>query len=185
MPVWSSVATRKASCFLSFRSRPRYEGVRAFGQRRAVKKRKKKRRDRDLRTSDQGGRGGSKKKAFSHLELHQRRVVVVLRLERRRLPEVRLVPVRPELDASLGVGQSLAHLRELQERSAPVAVDGRELAPAWMGGAGEKATIGAIGVRCESNGFSSHLWGRDARGKPRSGGRVGAREMTRTRDIAW
>jgi hypothetical protein len=127
----------------------------------------------------------TRKKAFSHLELHQRRVVVVLRLERRRLPEVRLVPVRPELDTSLGVGQSLAHLRELQERSAPVAVDGRELAPAWMGGAGEKATIGAIGVRCESNGFSSHLWGRDARGKPRSGGRVGAREMTRTRDIAW
>ena len=54
-----------------------------------------------------------------------------------------------------------------------------------QGVAPEKATIGAIGVRCESNGFSSHLWGRDARGKPRSGGRVGAREMTRTRDIAW
>jgi hypothetical protein len=32
-----------------------------------------------------------------------------------------------------------------------------------MGGAGEKATIGAIGVRCESNGFSSHLSGDETR----------------------
>jgi hypothetical protein len=49
-------------------------------------------------------------KRLSCLELHQRRVVVVLRLQRRRLPEVRLVPVRPELDAPLGVGESLADL---------------------------------------------------------------------------
>jgi hypothetical protein len=53
---------------------------------------------------------GLEKRFLSYLELHQRRVVVVLRLQRRRLPEVRLVPVRPELDAPLGVGESLADL---------------------------------------------------------------------------
>ena len=65
---------------------------------------------------------------LTYLELNKRRVFFVARLERHRFPEVRLVPVRPELDASLRVGQSLAHFRELQEGRASVGVDGGEFA---------------------------------------------------------
>jgi hypothetical protein len=107
--VWSSVATRKASCF----SIVVFDGVRSvvpFATSGAVSGKNEGRE----RKSDAIGAPpllrGLEKRFLSYLELHQRRVVVVLRLQRRRLPEVRLVPVRPELDAPLGVGESLADL---------------------------------------------------------------------------
>ena len=79
-------------------------------------------------------RRGRRKVRCSHLELEERLVVVVVRLEGHGPAEVRLIPLGSELHASLGVLERLAHLGELEERRASVGVDGSELLPAGAEG---------------------------------------------------
>ena len=64
---------------------------------------------------------------FSHLECDQSLGVLLGRLERGSLAEVRLVPIGLELDALLRVRQRLSHLAQLEEGGGAVGVDWRQL----------------------------------------------------------